>query len=187
MNRSTLGFPVAHNQLPEFTQIHVHRVGDAIQPSHPLSSPAPPAPNPSQHLGLFQCCYLFHVARREGTETRNLITAQQAADCQHQACIRPPPVSAEQPRWPNLEEHLSLSLGNHCFYSKQTCFLSRRRQYLDSQCYQLHKQPWEMALVTDWSGFCILGTHSPGCEPKKTRENPVSQQWPPLWLESQAS
>ena len=43
-----------HHQLPEFTQIHVHRVGDAIQPSHPLSSPSPPAPNPSQHQGLFQ-------------------------------------------------------------------------------------------------------------------------------------
>ena len=47
MNRSTPGLPV-HHQLPEFTQIHVHRVSDAIQPSHPLSSPSPPAPNPSQ-------------------------------------------------------------------------------------------------------------------------------------------
>ena len=50
---STPGLPV-HHQLPEFTQTHVHRVGDAIQPSHPLSSPSPPAPNPSQHQGLFQ-------------------------------------------------------------------------------------------------------------------------------------
>ena len=48
MNRSTPGLP-AHHQLPEFTQTHVHRVSDAIQPSHPLSSPSPPAPNPSQH------------------------------------------------------------------------------------------------------------------------------------------
>ena len=48
MNRSTPGLPV-HHQLPEFTQTHVHRVGDAIQPSHPLSSPSPPALNPSQH------------------------------------------------------------------------------------------------------------------------------------------
>ena len=53
MNRSTPGLPVYH-QLPEFTQTHVHRVGDAIQPSHPLSSPSPPAPNRSQHQGLFQ-------------------------------------------------------------------------------------------------------------------------------------
>ena len=53
MNRSMPGLPVYH-QLPEFTQIHAHWVGDAIQPSHPLSSPSPPAPNPSQHQGLFQ-------------------------------------------------------------------------------------------------------------------------------------
>ena len=53
MNRSTPGLPV-HHQLPEFTQTHVHQVSDAIQPSHPLSSPAPPAPNPSQHQCLFQ-------------------------------------------------------------------------------------------------------------------------------------
>ena len=46
MNRSTPGFPV-HHHLPESTQTHVHRVSDAIQPSHPLSSPSPPAPNPS--------------------------------------------------------------------------------------------------------------------------------------------
>ena len=43
-----------HHHHPEFTQIHVHRVSDAIQPSHPLSSPSPPAPNPSHHQSLFQ-------------------------------------------------------------------------------------------------------------------------------------
>ena len=53
MNRSTPGLPV-HHQLPEFTQTNVHRVGDAIQPSHPLLSPSPPAPNPSQIQSLFQ-------------------------------------------------------------------------------------------------------------------------------------
>ena len=52
-NRSTPGLPV-HHQLTEFTQTHVHRVSDAIQPSHPLSSPSPLAPNPSQHQSLFQ-------------------------------------------------------------------------------------------------------------------------------------
>ena len=52
-NRSTPGLPV-HHQLPEFTQTHVHRVHDAIQPSHPGSSPSPPAPNLSQHQSLFQ-------------------------------------------------------------------------------------------------------------------------------------
>ena len=54
MNCSTPGLPV-HHQLPEFTQTHVHRVSDAIQPSHPLSScPSSPAPNPSQRQSLFQ-------------------------------------------------------------------------------------------------------------------------------------
>ena len=53
MNRSTPGLPV-HHQLLEFTQTHVHRDGDAIQPSHPLSSPSLPAHNPSQHQSLFQ-------------------------------------------------------------------------------------------------------------------------------------
>ena len=53
MNRSMPCLPV-HHQLPEFTQTHVHQVGDAIKLSHPLSSPSPPALNPSQHQGLFQ-------------------------------------------------------------------------------------------------------------------------------------
>ena len=53
MNRSTPGLPV-HHQLPKFTQTHIHRVSDAIQPSHPLLSPSPAAPNPSQHQSLFQ-------------------------------------------------------------------------------------------------------------------------------------
>ena len=52
MNRSTPGLSV-HHQLPEFTQTHVHQVGDTIQPSHPLLSPSPPAPNPSQNQSLF--------------------------------------------------------------------------------------------------------------------------------------
>ena len=59
MNCSTPGPPV-HHQLPEFTQIHVHRVGDAIQASHPLLSPSPPAPNPSQHQSLFQSVNSSH-------------------------------------------------------------------------------------------------------------------------------
>ena len=59
MNLSMPGLPV-HHQLPEFTQTHVHRVSGAIQPSHALSSPSPPAPNPSQHQSLFQCVNSSH-------------------------------------------------------------------------------------------------------------------------------
>ena len=59
MNRSMSGLPI-HHQLLEFTQTHIHRVSDAIQPSHPLLSPSPPAPHPSQHQSfpmnqLFTC------------------------------------------------------------------------------------------------------------------------------------
>ena len=59
MNHSMPGLPV-HHQLLEFTQTHVHRAGDAIQPSHPLLSPSPPAPNPSQHQSLFQSVSSSH-------------------------------------------------------------------------------------------------------------------------------
>ena len=58
MNHSTPGLPV-HYQLPESTQTHVHWAGDAIQPSHPLSSPSPPAFNLSQYQGSFQMSQLF--------------------------------------------------------------------------------------------------------------------------------
>ena len=58
MNRSTPGLPV-HHQLPEFTQTHIHQVGDAIQPSHPLSSPSPPAPQSLPASGSFTMSQLF--------------------------------------------------------------------------------------------------------------------------------
>jgi len=60
---STPGFPV-HHQHPELAQTHVHRVGDAIQPPHPLSSPSPPAFNLSQHQGLFQWVSSSHQVAR---------------------------------------------------------------------------------------------------------------------------
>ena len=59
MNCSTPGLPV-HHQLQEFTQTHVHRVSDPIQPSHPLSFPSHPAPNPSEHQSLFQWVNSLH-------------------------------------------------------------------------------------------------------------------------------
>ena len=58
------GLPV-HHKLPEFTQTQVHRVSDAIQPSRPLSSPSPPAPNPSQHQSLFQWVNSSHEVAKE--------------------------------------------------------------------------------------------------------------------------
>ena len=65
MNHSTPGLPV-HHQLLEFTQMHFHWVRDGIQPSHPLSSPSPPAPNPSQHQGFFQWVNFSHCGQSIG-------------------------------------------------------------------------------------------------------------------------
>ena len=65
MNRSTPGLPV-HHHLLEFIQSHIHRVRDAILPSHPLSSPSPPAPNPSQHQSLFQSVNSSHEGQSTG-------------------------------------------------------------------------------------------------------------------------
>ena len=60
---STPGFPVLH-QFPELAQTHVHRISDAIQPSHPLSSPSPPVPNPSQQKSLFQRVNSSHAVAK---------------------------------------------------------------------------------------------------------------------------
>ena len=71
MDCSTPGFPV-HHQLPELTQTHVHRVGDAIQSSHPLLSPSPPAFNLSQHQGLFKwVCSSHQVAKVLGFQLQH--------------------------------------------------------------------------------------------------------------------
>ena len=73
MNHSATGLPV-HHQLPEFTQTHVHRVCDAIQPSHPLSFPPPPAPNPSQEQSLFQWVNSSHeVAKSINSSVLSLL------------------------------------------------------------------------------------------------------------------
>ena len=73
VNRSMPGLPV-HHQLPEFTQTHVHWVGDAIQPSHPLSSPSLPASNPSQHQGLFQWVNSSHKVAKVISHYENKYT-----------------------------------------------------------------------------------------------------------------
>ena len=77
MNHSTPGLPV-HHQLLEFTQTHVHRIGDAIQPSHPLFSPAPPVPNPSQEQSLFNISVQFSSVQ-SFSHVRLLVTPRTAA------------------------------------------------------------------------------------------------------------
>ena len=76
MNCSTPGLPV-HQQLPEFTQTHIYWVGDAIQPSHPLSSPSPPAPNPSQHQGLFQWVNSLHEVAKYWSFSFSIIPSKE--------------------------------------------------------------------------------------------------------------
>ena len=76
MNRSTPGLPV-HHQLPEFTQTHVHQVSDAIQSSHPLSSPSPPAPNPSQHQRLFQWVNSLHEVAKYWSFSFSIIPSKE--------------------------------------------------------------------------------------------------------------
>ena len=76
MNCSTPGLPV-HHQLPEFTQTHIHQVSDAIQPSHPLSSPSPPAPNPSQHQGLFQWVNSSHKVAKYWSFSFSIIPSKE--------------------------------------------------------------------------------------------------------------
>ena len=76
MKHSTPGLPV-HHQLPEFTQTHVHRVGDAIQPLHPLLSPSPPALNLSQHQGLFKWVSSSH----QGTKVLEFQLQHESFQC----------------------------------------------------------------------------------------------------------
>ena len=76
MNHSTPGLPV-HHQLPEFTQTHVHRVSDTTQPSHRLSSPSPPAPNPSQHQSLFQWVNSSHEVAKYWSFSFSIIPSKE--------------------------------------------------------------------------------------------------------------
>ena len=93
MNRSTPGLPV-HHQLPEFTQTHVHRVGDAIQPSHPLSSPSPPAPNSSQHQSLFQWVNYYM-----GQTDTKVAPSYRFTWYLHPSLCNPLPLNCEQGLW----------------------------------------------------------------------------------------
>ena len=93
MDCSTPGFPV-HHQLPELTQTHVHRVGDAIQPSHPLSSPSPPAINLSQHnsntviIKKFELLQELPKCDTENTKRINAVGKIALKEAQTQGCHR---------------------------------------------------------------------------------------------------
>ena len=109
VNCSTPGLPV-HHQFPEFTQTHVHRVGDTTQPSHPLSSPSPPAPNPSQHqhfqissmgkISLFKNCYVWCV-----WVVHSCLTVCHPTDCS------PPGSSVQGILWARILERVAIPLS----------------------------------------------------------------------------
>ena len=89
MNRSTPGLPV-HHHLPEFSQTHVHRVSDDIQPSHPLSSPSPPTPKPSQHQDLFQWVNSLHAKVLEFQLQHHSLQRNSRADLLQNWLVRSP-------------------------------------------------------------------------------------------------
>ena len=119
MNRSTPGFPV-HHQLPEFTQTHVHWVSDAIQPSHPLSSPSPLAPSPSQHQSLFQWVNSSHeVAKVQRSQITYVITLKDAFNCVLWLLIQPVKINEQ---W--TEVHISNQIKMQTWTSMKTpCML----------------------------------------------------------------
>ena len=148
MNRSTPGLPV-HHQLPEFTQTHVHRVSDAIQPSHSLFSPSPPAPSPSQHQSLFQWVNSSHE-----------MTKVQEFQLQHHSFQRNPRADLLQnglvgsPCSPRDSQESSPTLSSSYFHpnpiwldiSKPFWKLSRLCLFSFS-LYFICKQPWPMTFL----------------------------------------
>ena len=102
MNSSTPGLPV-HHQLLEFTRTHVHRVSDAIQPSHPLSSPFPPAPNPSQHQSLFQWVNSSH-GQVQKQSTLSLLRFFMGSSPTHTRFFVAIPTSSQPPSSPHGSE-----------------------------------------------------------------------------------
>ena len=112
--------PPVHHQLPEFTQTYVHQVGDAIQPSHSLSSPSPPAPNPSQHQGLFQWVNSLH-------EVAKVLEFQ----FQHQSfqCILIYNKVHIFKAYSVISWHMSMPWNNHCDHDSEHIYLSLKQEY----------------------------------------------------------
>ena len=134
MNCSTPGLPV-HHQLPEFTQTHIHRVGDALQPSHPLSSPSPSAPNPSQHQGLFQWVNSSH---EEATELEFQL--------QHQSFQRTPRIDSFRMDWLDLlavQGTLKSLLQHHITIQKHQFFSAQLSSQSNS-----HIHTWPLFIST---------------------------------------
>ena len=164
MNRSTPGLPV-HHQLPEFTQTHVHWVGDAIQQSHPLSSPSPPDLNLSQHQGLFKWVSSSHQVAKVKTYFQ-LNSPALSLDILLLCHASATPTQSTLPEWVKC---LHVSLLLLILFPIPNAFLCVKLV----SCVWLFATPWTVACQAllslkfprqeYWSG---LPFHSPGDLPK---------------------
>ena len=151
MNRSMPGLPV-HHQLPEFTQTHILWVGDAIQPSHPLSSPSPPAPNPSQHQSLFQWVTSLHEVAM--SMSFSIISSKEIPGL---ISFRMDwlDLLAVQGTLKSLLQHHSAKaslLGGNTFLGPGVCWVDCKSvsfHFTDTDNYQDHMQPWKQRLADE--------------------------------------
>ena len=137
MNRSTPDLPVQH-QLLEFTQTHVHRVSDAIQPSHPLSSPSPPAPNPSQHQSFPMSQLFVWGSQSIGVSTLASFQRNPRADHLQNELVGSPCKSWKMMLWKCCTQYASkfgkLSHG-HRTGKDQFSFQSQRKAMPKNWCF----------------------------------------------------
>ena len=164
MDCSTPGLPV-HHQLPESTQTHVHWVGDTIQPSHPLSSPSPPAFNLSQHQGLFKWPFnrsrqtqLWHVGSssltREGTGSMDSQPLDQQGGRPRSSLLKRPPSRGGSPNHLSWYYHW---IASYLFYLFS--LLSVFPKYSSQKPFSIKVQT-ENTLQTIWSCLNYKITHS---------------------------
>ena len=202
MNHSMPGLPV-HHQLPEFTQTHVHWVGDAIQPSHPLSSPFPPAPNPSQHQGLFQWVNSSHEVAKVLPKLVARVSALMWLKIALWEGVKAPLPKLLEPDklwysefsiWTYILEPLS-GPGGVSWTQSQYFYIKIRKIY--TKWDKVHKKPH---FGTADKGLHpreikqLAQDHSPGCEPQHSCQSLCSnhytvlpQQWNPLTIKNEGS
>ena len=144
MNRSTPGLPV-HHQLPEFTQTHVHWVGDAIQPSHPLSSPSPLAPNPSQHQSLFQWVHSAWGGQSIGVSALASVLPKNTQDWS----------PLEWTSWVSLQSKGLSRVFSNTTVPKQTCSKFLKSQQHRNKLKSLHEKAIHTISRRDYYHHCI--------------------------------
>ena len=180
VNCSTPGLPV-HHQLPESTQTHVHQIGDAIQPSHPLSSPSL-APNPSQHQSLFQWVKSSHEVAKYWSFSFRISPSKNTQDWS----------PLEWTGWISLQSKGLLrvfsntTVQKHQFFGAQLS--SQSNLAPPNSIFQLEVAPACIWYRSDCGGFCfgsIWGTrkHAPAPLPLQSAQQASSRHFNPVWPE----